>query len=69
MDDWQHVSGHWDEPSARDEASRLNRANDEPSARYDVVQVESRGVYPADESPPWEPDPDRFKSRGYEATE
>jgi hypothetical protein len=66
IDDAKDVASFWEEARARDEASRLNQANRDQTVIYEVVEVEASGVYPADEEPPWVPDPERFSSRGYE---
>jgi hypothetical protein len=37
--------------------------------RYEALMIEATVVHPADESPPWVPDPDRLRRRGYELPE
>jgi hypothetical protein len=66
-DDAKDLGLFWDQTGAVEEADRLNRSNTDPAVRYEVLEHEVIGVYPADEKPPWVSDPDRWKKRGYEA--
>lgn len=65
-DDAKNVGHFWNEPEAVAEAGRLNESNDDPAVRFEIIEVESSGIYPADENPPWVPDPERLIRRGYE---
>jgi hypothetical protein len=69
IDDATDVGSFWEEARARDEASRLTQANGDSTVSYEVVEGEASGVYPADENPPWMPDPERLIRRGYEKSE
>jgi hypothetical protein len=57
----------WGEENAVEEAARLNEANEDPDIRFEVIEHVTTGIYPADESPPWVPDPERLARRGYES--
>lgn len=59
----------WSEEEARSECERLQRLQSDPTTRYEPLMAEGTVVYPADESPPWVPDPDRLRKRGYELPE
>jgi hypothetical protein len=63
------VGSFWEEPLAVAEQQLLEAANSDPTVRHEVIASEPTVVYPADESPPWVPDPDRLKRRGYEEHE
>ncbi len=56
----------WERPLAEAECRRLVALNRDPDIEYDVIETGASGVYPADECPPWEADPDRLRRRGYE---
>jgi hypothetical protein len=68
-DDAKVIGGFWNESEAVAEASRLNESNTDPAVWYEVIETEASGVYPADENPPWVPDPERLTRRGYERQE
>ena len=56
----------WSEAEARSECARLQQIQTNPAVRYEALVAEATVVYPADETPPWVPDPDRLRRRGYE---
>ena len=65
-DDCVQVGGFWDQPTAVAEQQRLAVLEKNPDVHYEIIATEAAGVYPNDEAPPWESDPDRWKKRGYE---
>lgn len=65
-DDAKDIGHFWNQPEAVAEANHLNDANDDPAVWFEVIEVEASGIYPADENPPWVPDPERLIRRGYE---
>jgi len=65
-DDAKDSGRFWDRSEAVAEANRRNDANTDPAVWYEVIESEATGVYPADEKPPWVPDPGRLRRRGYE---
>jgi hypothetical protein len=66
VDGSKEIESFWEKAQALDEADRLNGANTDRDVFYEAIEAEARGVYPADEPPPWVPDPDRLTRRGYE---
>jgi hypothetical protein len=65
-DGYVEVESFWSQEEADRERDRLHALNQNPSAEYVVQEHETTVVYPADEPPPWEPDPDRLRRRGWE---
>jgi hypothetical protein len=59
----------WSEEEARSECERLQGLQPDLTIRYEALTIEATVVHPADESPPWVPDPDRLRRRGYELPE
>jgi hypothetical protein len=68
-DDAKIIGRFWGHSEALAEMNRQNEANTDESAWFEVTETEASGVYPADEKPPWVPDPDRLARRGYERPE
>ena len=65
-DDCAEVGMFWERAPAVEERDRLTKLNDAPAVHYEIVRATTTIVYPDDESPPWVPDPERWKKRGYE---
>jgi hypothetical protein len=59
----------WSEEEAQSECERLQGLQTDLTIRYEALMIEATVVHPADESPPWVPDPDRLRRRGYELPE
>lgn len=60
------LDSFWSEADALGERDRLAALNRDESTYYSVVENEITVVYPSDELPPWMPDLDRLKKRGYD---
>ncbi len=60
------IASFWDRAEALAERDRLESTNIDPTAHHEIIEAEATVVYPSDEAPPWVPDADRLKKRGYE---
>jgi hypothetical protein len=66
VSEFVEVGDFWTEAAAGAERERLASLNTDPDVVFDVIEGTARGIYPADESPPWDDDLKRLAKRGYD---